>query len=73
MAHSMRRHRGPTRSLEELLQDLSDRLRALENRRTVNLGGWVLKETLDGRVVLSNPARNLTVELASIEDEPVEP
>lgn len=46
-------------NLQELLQDLVDRVRVLETRRTYNLGSWVLKETSDGRVVLSNPARGV--------------
>jgi len=49
--------------LSELLQDLTDRVRVLETRRTYNLGGWVLRETMDGRVVLSNRAKGLEVEL----------
>lgn len=52
------------------MQDFQDRLRALENRRTLNLGGWVLKETVDGRVVLLNPSRNVEVELVSDDDIP---
>lgn len=52
----------------ELLQDLTDRVRVLETRRTYNLGGWVLKETTDGRVVLLNRSRNIEVDLASVSD-----
>lgn len=55
-------------NLQELLQDLVDRVRALETRRTYNLGGWVLKETPDGRVVALNRTHNLEVELAALDD-----
>lgn len=50
------------------MQDLVDRVRALETRRTYNLGGWVLKETPDGRVVALNRTHNLEVELAALDD-----
>ena len=55
----MARFRGASRTVEELLQDIVDRMHMLESRRTSNLGSWVLKETSDGRVVLSNPARGV--------------
>lgn len=55
----MARFRGASRTVEELLQDIVDRMHMLEARRTYNLGSWVLKETSDGRVVLSNPARGV--------------
>lgn len=68
----MARARG-TRTLGELLQDLRDRVRALETRRTYNLGGWILKEQPDGRVVLLNRSYGVEVELARIGDEVEEP
>ena len=66
----MARARSAARTLEELLQDLSDRVRVLETRRTFNLGGWVLKETAEGRVVLVNRSRGVEVVLTDDSDVP---
>lgn len=52
------------------MQDLADRVRVLETRRTFNLGGWVLKETTDGRVVLLNRSRGVEYELTGDDDLP---
>lgn len=68
---SVARARRPPQTIEELLQDLADRVRVLETRRTFNLGGWVLKETTDGRVVLLNRSRGVEYELTGDDDLPV--
>lgn len=65
---SVARARRPPQTIEELLQDLADRVRVLETRRTFNLGGWVLKETTDGRVVLLNRSRGVEYELTGDDD-----
>jgi hypothetical protein len=67
---SVARARRPPQTIEELLQDLADRVRVLETRRTFNLGGWVLKETTDGRVVLLNRSRGVEYELTGDDDLP---
>ncbi|WIX76017.1 hypothetical protein QRX50_31660 [Amycolatopsis carbonis] len=51
-------------TFDALLQRMQDQIRRLEAARSYSLGGWLLQQTTDGRVVLSHPETGTEVELA---------
>lgn len=46
------------------LRDIGDRVRRLENRRSVSAGSWVISEDDDGNLIATNSTTNNVVILA---------
>lgn len=53
------------RELRSWMQQIEDRLTAVEGRRSVTVGGWVLAENADGDVVARHVASGTEVVVAA--------
>ena len=65
MVNQSNTRRARPRTLEELLTQLYERVRRIENRSTVSLPGWTLSVDSAGALVATNTATGAVTTLAT--------